>query len=324
MKRKPIDYLVLVAKGIAMGAADVVPGVSGGTVAFITGIYEELIDSIKSIGSRSLLLLFKRGGTLKFLESINAYFLISVVIGIAISFLTLSKLVHYLLIQYPIFVWSFFFGLILASVWFVGKSIRKWNSGTVISLIAGIAAGYFVTILAPAQTTTAPWFIFLTGSIAICAMILPGISGSFILLLMGKYAFMMGAISSLNFTIISIFLGGAIIGLILFSNLLSYLLHRFHALTIALLTGFMLGSLNKVWPWKIATQTFIDSKGLVKPLVEQNVLPGTFLYHTSTKPYTLWAIGFALLGIITVIALERLSVRDKHQSKNAENEHWGG
>lgn len=309
MKRRLIDYIVLVFKGIAMGAADVIPGVSGGTVAFIAGIYEELIDSIKSVGSKSFFLLFKRNGIIQFLEAINAKFLFSIILGITISFLSLAKLMQYLLTYHPIFVWAFFFGLIIASVWFVGKNITKWNFSVYFSLILGIIIGFWITVISPTETTNELWFIFLCGSLAICAMILPGISGSFILLLLGKYAYMMGALASFNLVIIGTFLVGATIGILLFSKLLSVLLHKFHNFTIALLTGFMLGSLNKVWPWKVAVQTFIDENGVVKPLIEKNVLPETYKYTNGLEPYTLWAILFAILGVIVIILLERITIK---------------
>lgn len=309
MKRGPIEYILLIIKGIAMGAADVIPGVSGGTIAFITGIYEELIDSIKSVGSKSFLLLFKKNGIVQFLEAINAKFLFSVILGIAISFISLAKLMQYLLAYYPIFVWSFFFGLIIASVWFVAKTIDKWNIPVYVNFVLGIVIGFIITAISPTETPNELWFIFLAGSIAICAMILPGISGSFILLLLGKYSFMMAALASFDLPIIVVFLVGAVIGILLFSNVLSWLLHKFHGITVALLAGFMLGSLNKVWPWKVAIQTFIDKSGAVKPLIEKNVLPETYKYTNGLEPYTLWAILFAALGVVIILLLERITIK---------------
>ncbi|MGD9978608.1 MAG: DUF368 domain-containing protein [Bacteroidales bacterium] len=309
MKRKPIDYVLLIVKGIAMGAADVIPGVSGGTIAFISGIYEELIDSIKSVGSKASLKIFKKNGIVQFLQAINAKFLFSILLGITISFLSLSRLMHYLLIYHPIFTWAFFFGLILASVWFVGKTVQKWSFSVCVSFVVGVVVGYWITAVSPTETTNSMWFIFLCGAIAICAMILPGISGSFILLLLGKYAFMMGAIASFNIPILLIFIVGAAIGILLFSNVLSWLLHHYHSITIATLTGFILGSLNKVWPWKVAVQTFIDKNGAVRPLIERNVLPDTYKYTNGLEPYTLWAILFAILGIVVIVLLERITIK---------------
>lgn len=310
MKRGPIEYIFLIIKGIAMGAADVIPGVSGGTIAFITGIYEELIDSIKSVGSKSFLLLFKKNGIVQFLEAINAKFLFSVILGIAISFISLAKLMQYLLTYYPIFVWSFFFGLIIASVWFVAKTIEKWNIPVYVSFVFGVVIGFIITAISPTETPNQMWFIFLAGSIAICAMILPGISGSFILLLLGKYSFMMAALASFDLPIIIVFLVGAVVGLLLFSNVLSWLLHKFHSISIALLAGFMLGSLNKVWPWKIPnSMPIIDENGIVKPLIEKNVLPETYKYTNGLEPYTLWAILFAILGVVIILLLERITIK---------------
>lgn len=193
MKRNLKDYGLLVLKGMGMGAADVVPGVSGGTIAFIAGIYEELIDSIKSINASSLKLLFT-GKIGVFWQTINGSFLLSIVAGIGISIFSLAKLITYLLVYHPILVWAFFFGLIVASTWFVSKDIRRWNWKTVLSFIAGAVAAYYVTVATPAETPTNLFFIFLCGAIAICAMILPGISGSFILVLLGKYFYIMEAV----------------------------------------------------------------------------------------------------------------------------------
>lgn len=305
IKRRLKDYILLVLKGIGMGVADVIPGVSGGTIAFITGIYEELIDSIKSVIAPESIKHLKSLSLLSYFKAINADFLIAVLGGIAISFLSLAKLMQYLLANYPIFVWSFFFGLILASVWFVAKIIERWNVSTYIFFIVGIILGFVITTITPTETPNDLWFIFICGAVAICAMILPGISGSFILLLMGKYFYMMSALSSFNFTIILVFLVGAAIGILAFSNFLSWLLHHFHAATIAVLAGFMLGSLNKVWPWKVATQTFIDAQGIIRPLIEKNVFPSTYLVENKAEPYLIGAIGFALLGAVIIILFER-------------------
>ena len=266
------NYPLLILKGCAMGAADVVPGVSGGTIAFIAGIYEELVDSIKSINLHALKLLF----TLKlkaFWQQINGSFLFSILLGIGISIFSLAKLMTWLLEHYPIQIWSFFFGLIIASTVLVAKEIQRWHAGTVIALIIGAAVAYVITILSPSETPNAWWFIILSGAIAICAMILPGISGAFILLLMGKYAYILGAVSDLQFGILLLFAFGAVTGIVSFSHLLSWLLKKHHTATVATLTGFMVGSLNKVWPWKETLETYTDSHGAVHPLVEANISP---------------------------------------------------
>ena len=223
-----------------MGAADVVPGVSGGTIAFIAGIYEELVDSIKSINLHALKLLF----TLKlkdFWKQINGSFLFSILLGIGISIFSLAKLMTWLLEHYPIHIWSFFFGLIIASTVLVAKEIRRWNVGTVIALIIGAVIAYVITILSPSETPNTWWFIILSGAIAICAMILPGISGAFILLLMGKYAYIIGAVGDLKIGILLLFAIGAVAGIVSFSHLLSWLLKKHHTATVATLTGFLVG-----------------------------------------------------------------------------------
>ncbi|MCK9269902.1 MAG: DUF368 domain-containing protein [Bacteroidales bacterium] len=301
-----IKYLTLVIKGMAMGAADVVPGVSGGTIAFITGIYEELIFSIKSINLKSLKLLF-RGRIAAFWKAINGNFLVSIVVGIGISILSLARLLTFILINYPELIWSFFFGLIVASAIYVAKQIKVWNASTWISLIAGIVVAYVITEITPAETTDAWWFIFLSGAIAICAMILPGISGSFILLLLGKYTYIMAAVSNLEIGILVIFLAGAVVGIVSFSNVLAFLLKKYHNQTIALLAGFMVGSLNKVWPWKNNIEMFTNRHGVLKPLVQENVLPQNF----QGDPHLYGAIALAIAGFVLIFAIEWLATRKK-------------
>lgn len=269
------QYLLLTLKGCAMGMADVVPGVSGGTIAFISGIYEELIESIKSVDATALRLL----GTLRlkeFWRHINGRFLLPVLLGIAIAIFSLARLMTYLLTNHPIAIWSFFFGLIVASALLVAKQIGRWRVQTVAACLIGAAAAWWITVATPAETPDTRWFILLSGAIAICAMILPGISGAFILLLLGKYQFIMQAVGDLNVPVIVIFVVGAAAGIISFSHLLSWLLKHWHDVTVAVLMGFMVGSLNKVWPWKEVVETYTDSHGKIMPLVERNVAPGAF------------------------------------------------
>ncbi len=311
--RKIKDYIAISLKGIAMGAADVVPGVSGGTIAFISGIYEELIDSIKSINLKSAQILFKEGiGA--FWKAINGWFLLALVTGIGISVISLAKILKYLLETHPIAIWSFFFGLIVASAIFVGKSVTKWNIGSIISLIAGTIIAYLITIITPAEANEAYWFIFLSGSIAICAMILPGISGSFILVLLGMYKFIIEAVSDFNLVIIAVFGSGALVGILAFSNVLSWLLKKYHNQTIALLAGFMVGSLNKVWPWKQVTKWGIDRHGEKIAVLQENVLPNTFgnlsegQFAAATNNTELtWAIILAIIGFVTIFAFEKFT-----------------
>ena len=291
MSRTIKDYVMLALKGMAMGAADVVPGVSGGTIAFIVGIYDELINSIKSINAHSLKLLFT-GKIPSFWKAINGNFLFSILLGIGISVFSLAELITWLLVTHPIMVWAFFFGLVLASTWFVSKDIKEWNVKTVASFIVGAAVAYYITVATPTETPSNLLFIFLCGVIAICAMILPGISGSFILVLLGKYFYIMDAVKGLKFEVLLVFAAGALIGITSFSRVLSFALARFRNSTLALLTGFMLGSLNKVWPWK---EKIAMAEGFE---LEKNILPNAFLAE---------AIVLAIIGFFLVYFLEKLS-----------------
>lgn len=293
--RTPKDYAVLVLKGIGMGAADVVPGVSGGTIALIVGIYEELVNSIKSVNLHALKLLF----TFKFADfwrQINGSFLLSVVSGILISIYSLAKLVTFLLENHPVMIWAFFFGLVLSSIYYVVKNVSEWNVMNVFMFLVGTAVAYYITIVTPTSTTNDLWFIFLSGAIAICAMILPGISGSFILLLLDKYEYMMSAVKNLDIFLLVVFAAGALVGIVLFSRLLSYLLANFYNITISLLSGFMLGSLNKVWPWKLPLSYAPDGS----VLTERNILPDAYMWE---------GIVLILVGVAVVVILETVSSR---------------
>ncbi|MGV8828641.1 MAG: DUF368 domain-containing protein [Breznakibacter sp.] len=301
MKRKMKDYALLITKGMAMGAADVVPGVSGGTIAFIAGIYEELINSIKSFNLNSFKLLFS-GKIAAFWQAVNANFLLALVTGIAISVFSLAKMITWLLVAHPVLVWSFFFGLVLASTWFVSKGITQWNWKTISSFLIGALIAYYITAITPSETPNSLFFIFLCGMIAICAMILPGISGSFILVLLGKYFYIMDAVKSFDLVIIIVFAAGAAIGITSFSHVLSYAFKKFHNITMAVLAGFMLGSLNKVWPWKETISTFVDSHGVTKPLMEANIFPNQLVWQ---------AIVLAIAGFATVYILEKVSMIKK-------------
>lgn len=300
MERKLKDYAVLMLKGMGMGAADVVPGVSGGTIAFIVGIYDELINSIKSINLESLKLFFS-GKWATFWKKINGNFLFFLLAGIGISVFSLAKLITWLLVNQPILVWSFFFGLVLASTWFVSKDIKEWkNWKTWVAFVIGVVVAFYITVATPAETPSNLLFIFLCGAIAICAMILPGISGSFILVLLGKYFFIMDAVKTLDVVVIAVFGAGVCIGITSFSHILSYALAHFRNITLAVLTGFMLGSLNKVWPWKEVVETFVDSHGEVKPLIETNILPNAHVPE---------AVVLMVVGFFLVYFLEKLSAK---------------
>lgn len=299
------DYFILALKGMAMGAADVVPGVSGGTIAFISGIYEELLNTINSVNRDALKILFS--GNLKlFWQHINGNFLAALFLGIGISIVSLAKLISHLLETQPLLLWGFFFGLILASIYLVSKKITQWNVTNGVGLLIGTVVAYYITVLPPMEQPNAGWFIFLSGTIAICAMILPGISGSFILLLLGSYQFILSAIKDLKLEVIALFGIGCITGLLSFSKLLSWLFKKYHDLTIAILTGFLVGSLNKIWPWKETISTRINSHGETVPFIQKNVLPEQF----DGDHQLLYVIAAAVVGLILIVGLEKLA--DKH------------
>ena len=257
--RRLKDYLMIGVKGACMGAADVIPGVSGGTIAFITGIYDEFVGSIARVDMEAVRMLLK-GRIRDFWAHITGWFLLSVVAGIGVSVVTLAGLMQTLLTTYPIQTWAFFFGLIVASSLFILRGISGWKVREVLLVILGVILGVTICTLSPTQTPDALWFILLSGALAICAMILPGISGSFILLILGKYQYIMGAISGLvagqdfgrNLMILGVFMVGAVVGILGFSKFLHWLLARWNKETLIVLAGFIIGSLVKVWPWSNA------------------------------------------------------------------------
>lgn len=305
--KKTKNFVLLYFKGMAMGAADAVPGVSGGTIAFISGIYEELINTIKSIDLKAIKLFFSFKIS-EFWRHTNATFLLVLLFGILTSILSLSKLLVYLLDNYPIHLWSFFFGLILASAWLVARKIPAWSPGVIISMLLGIALGYLVTVSGVNQTPDNFLFTFLAGAIAICAMILPGISGSFMLVLMGKYKYIFEAISAFDLKVLFTFALGCLVGILSFARLVNWLLDKFYNLTIAFLTGVMIGSLNKVWPWKKVLATYIDRHGVEKASKEASISPFAYQELGIGEPYLFAAIGLAILGLALVLILERTAV----------------
>ena len=290
---------------MGMGAADVVPGVSGGTIAFITGIYEELINSIKSIDLEALKLFFT-GKWLSFWKKINGNFLLAVFAGIFISVLSLARLLEYLLEHQPVLIWSFFFGLVLASSYVVSRKISRWEYVKVVALVGGIGIAFYITSVTPTTTTDASWFVILSGGLASCAMILPGISGSFILLLLGKYSFALHAVNERILLDLLLLGVGAVAGLILFANLLSWLLKKYHDITIAVLVGFMIGSLNKIWPWKEILETIVVD-GKMKPLVEKNILP---VPGAADDQFTL-ALLMMVAGIAIILLIELILPKNR-------------
>ena len=304
------NNILLVLKGMSMGAADVVPGVSGGTIALITGVYEELIHSLKSININSLKLLF----SLKLKEfwlSINGNFLLLLFGGILISVFSLARVLKWVLEAYPILIWSFFLGLIISSAILVVKSVAKWDWTKILALLTGIAVMLLITSFTPAETSDRYWFIFIAGAIAICAMILPGISGAFILLILGKYQFILTAVSNFDIPILLVFGLGIIAGLLSFSRFLSFLLNSFRDMTIAVLAGFIIGSVNKIWPWKETISTRLNSHGDLVPLIQNNLLPWNYSAATGDKPMLLYAIMLIIAGIIVVFLLESLGKTSK-------------
>ena len=288
-----------------MGAADIVPGVSGGTIAFITGIYEELLKSINSINLKTFSLL-KDKNIKSVWRKINGNFLACIFSGILFSVFSLSKTITFLIKSYPVLVWSFFFGLILASSFIIGRKIRKWNFLEGISLIFGICIAFSITRLSPVENPESIFYIFISGAIAICAMVLPGVSGSFILLLMGSYTLILKALNELNLTVIFVFSFGCLTGLLSFARLLSKLFKSYRDLTIAVLTGFLIGSLDKVWPWKIVVLTRVDSSGKTVPFIEKSVMP----YYFEGDPKISLALSLTAVGFFIVYALKRISTKN--------------
>lgn len=302
-ERSPRDYAGLFARGLCMGAADVVPGVSGGTMAFILGIYQELIDSIRAVGDpelwRSLLAFRLRDAT----ERLNWRFLIAVGAGIFTAFLSLAKLLTWLLRNHPVPLWSFFFGLIVASVVVVSGRVSRWTPQALFVLVGGAVGAYVLVGLVPAETPNTPAFLFFSGALAISAMILPGISGSFILVLLGKYQTLLEAVNARDVLTLGYTMAGMAIGIVTFAQVLGWLFHRYHDVTVALLTGLMVGSLRKVWPWKVDVLTRVNSHGETVPVLQDNLFPAAWDGEVTL------ALVSAIVGLALVLLLERLGGR---------------
>jgi putative membrane protein len=298
------DYILLFLKGMSMGAADIVPGVSGGSIALITGIYEKLLDSIKSIDKTALSFLIRFEGK-AFWRHINGNFLLTILLGILTSIFTLSKLITYLLDNHPIPIWSFFCGLIIISAILILRDIKRWNLFVVLAILIGTVMAYWITGLPPMSSPEALWFVFIAGAIAICAMILPGISGSFLLLILGQYEKILNAVTEKDVLTLGLFAIGCVLGLLSFSRLISWLLKNHHALTIGILSGFMLGSINKIWPWKQIISYRVSSSGVQKPFITDNILPQNYLAITGEESLILYAVLAFSLGILLVLGIER-------------------
>lgn len=283
-------------KGMAMGAADIVPGVSGGTIALIAGIYERLINALGSIGP-NLWQIFRQEGGIKGLlavwRQVDATFLVCLLLGVATSFATLAGIIKHLLDNQPLFIWSFFFGLVIATVFILLSEIKRWNIGRAALFVIGLCAAVVISSLPLLATNPSLPYLFFAGAVAICAMILPGVSGSFILLLLGAYDAVLEAVHTLNFTIIFTVVAGMATGLLLFTHALKWLLARYYQATLALLTGFIAGSLVKVWPWKV------DALGSLNSEAINNVLP----WQYPTGAHWLTTLGLMLLGAVLVSLL---------------------
>lgn len=329
MQRRLKDYLFISLKGVAMGAADAVPGVSGGTIAFISGIYEELVTTISNVDF-SLFKTLKKEGIIPFWKQLNGNFLLALLTGIIISFISFMRLAKFLLEEHPVLIWSFFFGLIIASIYFVGKQIKKWSSSTIIALIAGAVIAFYITGLPSLASNTNSYFLFIAGAIAICAMILPGISGSFILVILGAYKTLSDAFHDFDIKKIALFASGAVVGLLSFSRVLKWLFKNFHNLTLALLTGFILGSLNKVWPYKKTLKVMEDTTGNIidfetvsnfgtlgiyqksiqnfdsyKMVIEQSISPSYYAEINQVNAQLPLAISLMVVGFLTIFILEK-------------------
>lgn len=319
-----MQYLFTFLKGLAMGAADIVPGVSGGTIAFITGIYERLLNAIKSVNLKALKILIGKAhlsedlinsnsnasktGLAAFWKYIDGTFLLALFGGILVSIFTLASALDWALESYPQLLWSFFMGLIIASALYIGRQVKLTDPKVIIALVIGIAIAYTVTLLSPTEAPKGYLMAFFAGAIAICAMILPGISGSFILLLMGMYGHVVGAIHDRDLIFLAVFAAGCGTGLLSFARLLSWLFKHFKAIALAVLTGFMIGSLPKVWPWQNVIKTRVNSDGETVPFLYENVMPSNY----SGDSMLFVSVGLLILGFITVFILEWLgAAKDK-------------
>jgi len=320
MQRRFLDYLIISFKGIAMGAADVVPGVSGGTIAFISGIYEELLESIDGLNF-GFIKSWKANGFKDAWQKINGNFLLALFLGIAISIISLAKLIKWLLIHESLLLWSFFFGLVLASVLYIGKQIKAWNAPIVLAIIIAAALSYFITIAEPFATPDSNIYLLFCGFVAIIAMILPGVSGAFILLILGGYHTAINTVDDLFQSIVTMNLElfkeafikflmlaiGAIIGIKAFSKILNWMFKHYKNITLAILTGFMIGSLNKIWPWKKVLSWRTNSKGENVPFLEESISPFSFQGDNQL----MMSILLMVVGFLTIILLEKFGAKTK-------------
>ncbi len=301
-----MPWLMIFLKGMAMGAADVVPGVSGGTIAFITGIYERLINAIRAVNFEWLGMLL-RGQWQQCWQRVDGGFLLLLLAGIATSVLSLAGMISWLLHNQPILIWAFFFGLIAASSLYIMRQVGRWNWVAGLLLILGTAFALSIGMARPAEVEVTTAYLFMCGALAICAMILPGISGSFILVLLGAYSVVLQAVHNLDLPLLMVFVAGCGVGILLFSHILGWLLEHYHDPMLAALTGFLVGSLYLVWPWKEVLRYYSSSSGEQKPLEQINVLPMEFARVTGQDPQFLYSVLLAVFGVLLVLGLEKLS-----------------
>lgn len=302
------EWISLFLKGLLMGAANVIPGVSGGTIALITGIFERLVNALRRCDPAAAGLFF-RGRLKDFMHYIDGYFLAAIMTGVVVSIVSLARLFEYLLEHNEVGIMSFFFGLILLSIFYVGKTVTRWTPVAIALCVLGIAIAVGVALLAPASENSAALYVFLCGVVAICSMILPGLSGSFVLIMMGNYALVLSAINTLNLSVLLPLVAGCAIGLIAFSHLLGWIFKQFHDQTVALMTGFVVGSLVVIWPWKNALTDLVVRDG--KPDKEVIVGYEWFLPSISSSE-TLSAIGLMVAGAIAIVVMQLVAGRESH------------
>ncbi|MBI4431410.1 MAG: DUF368 domain-containing protein [Candidatus Omnitrophica bacterium] len=294
------SYLVFYVKGFCVGIGNIAPGISGGTVALILGIYEDIIRAVRCFNFKLLkqILSFK---IREALASIPWGFLIPLALGALTAIFSIAKLISWLFEHKPFVIWPFFFGLIFASAAVVSRRVKKWNGPRFAALALGAAGSFFVVGLVPAKTPDTSWFLFLTGALTICSSFLPGLSGDFMLVILGKYRYVLDAVSNLDFHTIFIVASGCVVGLIAFARVLEWLLENYHEVTMTVLTGFMLGSLRRVWPWKETIATALDRHGKIVPVVQKNIWP------SELNGEVLGAAGLILLAIVLVLVFEYLT-----------------
>ena len=285
----------LYLKGVFMGIAEIIPGVSGGTIAFITGIYEELINSIKSVDGNSIKLLLSFKFSL-FWKQINGTFLLTLLMGMLTSILALSRVIVFLIDQHPFKIWGFFFGLIIASAIVIFYQVKTLNSKVVVSTLIGLMVSSYIALEAPSSTPNSNLFIFISGAIAISAMILPGISGSFILVFLSKYEFILSSLNNFDVAVISIFIGGCVVGLVTFSRVFSYLFKKYNDIVISVLIGFLLGSLFKIWPF----YKVLEYNASNEPVYTNPVLPSQ-----GQESELIYFIVFSIIGFTSMWLLEK-------------------